>query len=411
MTSTIIRAGNVWDGISETLLGPREILIENGTINGFGEEIAVPEGAAIIDLSGQVVMPGLIDCHVHITLRPEMIPHFWSYSTGYKALLGAEALKIHLMNGFTTVRDCGEMDPHGFMIRDIKMALERGIITGSRLIISGHMITARNGHADVHTLLAPDCNTWQICLADGPDEIRRLVREEIRWGAEWIKFAASGGFCTPADDPTDVGYTQEEMNCLVATASQYRRPVAAHLHGDDAVRMAVQAGVRSVEHGTMASLETIRLMEEKGVFIIPTQYGGVRSARLADSEEYWQSLGSNQYMKMKIRMYKDVLLKNAHNIANSQIKVAFGTDLGLIPYHINGALEFGEMVTNGLSPLRALRAATSVAAELLMRPELGVIATGKVADIIAVPGSPFDDITVMENVTFVMKDGKVYKSI
>ena len=410
MTPTVIHAGAVWDGLSESLNGSQEILIDNGIITGIGKNLTIPENAKHIDLSDRIVMPGLIDCHVHITLRPEMIPHFWSYSAGYKALLGAEALRIHLMNGFTTVRDCGDMDPHGYTVRDVKIAVERGIIPGSRMIISGHAISARAGHVDIHTLLAPDCNAWQNCLADGPDEIRRIVRKEIRWGAEWIKFAASGGFSTPADDPVDVGYSQEEMDCLVATARQFKKPVAAHLHGDDAVRMAVTAGVRSVEHGLLATLETIRLIEEKGVFIVPTQYVGVRSARLADSEEYWKSMGSNQYMKMKFRMYKDSLLENARNLAKNKVKIAFGTDLGLIPYQVNGALEFGEMVANGISPVRALRAATSVAAEMLMRPEIGVLGPGKVADIIAVPGNPFDDITVMERVNFVMKAGIVYKS-
>jgi tryptophan 2-monooxygenase len=131
---------------------------------------------------------------------------------------------------------------------------------------------------------------------------------------------------------------------------------------------------------------------------------------LADSDEYWESMGNNPYMKMKIRMYKDVLLENARNLAESRVKIAFGTDLGLFPYSMNGAVEFGEMVTNGISPLRALRAATSVAAEMLMRPELGTLAPGKTADIIAVPGNPFGNITVMENVSFVMKAGTVYKS-
>jgi imidazolonepropionase-like amidohydrolase len=263
---------------------------------------------------------------------------------------------------------------------------------------------------DVTSILSPDCNGWQNNLADGPQEIQKVVREEIKWGAEWIKFAASGGFATPSDDPVDVGYTREEMDTLIATATQYHRPVAAHLHGDDAVRMAVLAGVRSVEHGCMASKETLRLIEEKGVFLVPTQYGGVRTARFSDSEEFWESIGNNPYEKIKIRMYRDVLLENARNLAESRIKIAFGTDLGILPYNVNGALEFGEMVANGISPLRALRAATSVAAEMLMRPELGTLAPGKTADIIAVQGNPFEDITVMERVNFVMKAGTVYKS-
>jgi len=410
MTTTVIRAGNIWDGVAEVPLGPLEILIENGMITAMDKSVRAPAGAEVIDLSDRMVMPGLIDCHVHITLRPEMVGSFWSYSGGYKALLGAQALKSHLMNGFTTVRDCGDMDLHGYTVRDVKRAVELGLIQGSRLINSGHMLSARSGHMDATSFLSPDCNGWQNNLADGPQEIQRVVREEIKWGAEWIKFAASGGFTSPSDDPVDVGYTREEMESLVATATQYHRPVAAHLHGDDAVRMAVLAGVRSVEHGAMASKKTLKLIEEKGVFLVPTQYGGVRTARFSDSEEFWKSIGNNPYEKMKMRMYKDVLLENARNLAESRVKIAFGTDLGLFPYSMNGAVEFGEMVTNGISPLRALRAATSVAAEMLMRPELGTLAPGKTADIIAVPGNPFGNITVMENVSFVMKAGTVYKS-
>lgn len=410
MTATIIQAGNVWDGVAEKPLGPREILIENGTITQVDTSVGAPAGADVIDLLDRMVMPGLIDCHVHITLRPEMMGSFWSYSGGYKALLGAEALSKHLMNGFTTVRDCGDMDLHGYTVRDVKMAVEHGLIPGSRLINSGHMLSARSGHMDATAILSPDVKVWQNNLADGPGEIQRAVREEIKWGAEWIKFAASGGFSSPSDNPVDVGYTKEEMDSLVATATQYHRPVSAHLHGDEAVRRAVLAGIRSVEHGAMASKETLRLIEDKGVFLVPTQYAGVRSARFADSEEFWESTGNNPYEKMKMRMYKDVIIENAKNLAESKIKIAFGTDLGILSYSVNGAVEFGEMVANGISPLRALRAATSVAAEMLMRPELGTLAPGKVADIIAVPGNPFEDITVMEKVSFVMKAGTVHKS-
>jgi tryptophan 2-monooxygenase len=409
VTPFVIRAGNVWDGVAETPLGPREILVENGLITAMDKSVRAPAVSEVIDLSDRMVMPGLIDCHVHITLRPEMVGSFWSHSSGYKALLGAQALNSHLLNGFTTVRDCGDMDLHGYTIRDVKKAVEQGLIPGSRLINSGHMLSARSGHMDATSTLSPDSNGWQNNLADGPLEIQRVVREEIKWGAEWIKFAASGGFASPADDPVDVGYTKEEMESLVATATQYHRPVAAHLHGDEAVRMAVLAGVRSVEHGAMATKETLRLIEEKGVFLVPTQYAGVRSARFCDSEEFWVSAGNNPYEKMKMRMYKDVLIENAKNLAESNIKIAFGTDLGILSYSINGAVEFSEMVTNGISPVRALRAATSVAAELLMHPELGTLAPGKTADIIAVPGNPFADISVMEKVSFVMKAGIVYK--
>ncbi len=409
MSTTILEFGELWDGVSNELVGPGEILVKDGVIQEVGTTVTAPKDAVRIDLSNRTVMPGLIDCHVHITCRPEVTAKFWGFGAAYKALLGAEALKAHLMNGFTTVRDCGDMDVHGYTVREVKLALEKGIIEGARLITSGHMISARGGHMDATMILAPDCQPWQNCLADGPDEIRRVVREEIKWGAEWIKFAPSGGFSSPANDPVQVSYTQEEMDTLVATAAQFGRSAAAHLTGNDAVRMSVLAGVRSVEHGSMVTSETLRLIEEKGVFVVPTQFTSVRTARFAEDEAYWKSSGMTPHCKIKVQKYQKEILKTAELLAKSNVKIAFGTDLGILSYDFNGAVEFGEMVANGITPIRAMRAATSVAAELLQRDDLGVLAPGKTADIIAVPGNPFTDIAVMEKVNFVMKAGKVYK--
>lgn len=409
MKPIVIRAGNVWDGISEKPVGPREILITGETIAEIGKTVNIPDGAKILDLSGHTVTPGFIDCHVHLTLRPELLGSFWSYSPSYKALLGAEALRTLLMNGFTTVRDCGDMDLHGFTVRDLKLASERGIIPGPRLVCSGHMISSRGGHMNAMLSLAPDSHPWENCLADGSDEIRRVVRNEIKHGAEWVKYAASGGFSTAGDDPLQVTYTQEEMNALVAAARDFNRPVAVHVLGDEAIRRSVLAGVRSIEHGSMVSKETLGLMEKQGVYIVPTQFMATRPARMADDDACWASLNAPAHMRIKMRKYRDRLLDGAKNIATSTVKIAFGTDLGIFSYRTNGASEFHEMVTNGIAPARALRAATGVAAELLQRDDIGVLAPGRCADIVAMPGNPFREITVTEKADFVMKGGMVIK--
>jgi tryptophan 2-monooxygenase len=409
MPAVLIRAGSFWDGVSDAPLGPRDILVTDGIISEIAGTLPVPEGAEVIDLKDRMVMPGLIDCHVHLTLRPEIMPAFWSYSGSYKALLGANALRTLLMNGFTTVRDAGDMDLHGYTTRDLKIALARGIIPGPRLITSGHMLSSRGGHMDVTASLSPSCQAHENCLADGVEEIRAVVRNEVRWGADWIKYAASGGFASPSDDPVVVTYTREEMDALVATATALNRPVAAHIHSDEAVRMSVNDGIRSVEHGAMASRETLALIEEKGVFFVPTQYAGVRSARFADSDAFWEGMGVSSEARRKMRKYKDSILETARSVAQSRVKIAFGTDLGVLSFSLNGAVEFSEMVANGISPARALRAATSVAAELLMQDDIGMLAPGKAADIIAVSGNPFENISVMEKVSFVMKAGTVYK--
>ena len=301
------------------------------------------------------------------------------------------------------------MDLHGFTVRDLKLAGERGIIPGSRLVCSGHMISSRGGHMNAMLSLAPDSHPWENCLADGPDEIRKVVRNEIKHGAEWVKYAASGGFSTAGDDPLQVTYTQEEMDALVATARDFNRPVAAHVFGDEAIRRSVLAGVRSVEHGSMISEETLRLMEKNSVYIVPTQLMATRPARLAADDAFWQALNAPAHMRIKVRKYQDALLEGARNIASGKVKIAFGTDLGIFSYRTNGACEFSEMVENGITPVRALRAATSVAAELLQRDDIGVLAPGRNADIIAMPGNPFKDITVTERVDFVMKGGTVTK--
>ncbi|MFN8992517.1 MAG: amidohydrolase family protein, partial [Pseudomonadota bacterium] len=214
----VIIAGNLWDGVADAPRGPAEILVENGRIAAIAPNVGRPSGAQVVSLPGRMVTPGFIDSHVHVTLRPELEDKIFDLSSSAKALLGVEALGTLLDRGFTTVRDTGDMDIHGYTTCDLARALAQGQIVGPRLIPSGHLLSARGGHGDGTPLLGADSRPWQNSLADGVEEIRRVVRTEIGRGAQWIKFAGSGGFSSPADDPSQVTYSQEEMNVMVSTA-------------------------------------------------------------------------------------------------------------------------------------------------------------------------------------------------
>jgi len=411
---TVILAGNVWDGLADAPLGPMEILIQDGKIAAMGRTVVRPAGARVVDLSTRTVTPGFIDTHVHITLRPQFEDSIMSLSPAAKALLGVEALRILLNNGFTTVRDVSDMDLHGYTTVDLKRAVASGSIVGPRLLVAPHIISATAGHGDGSALLSADnfpvtSVIWQNNIADGPDEIRKVVRSEVNRGADWIKFAATGGFSSPADDPAQTSYSQEEMNMLVSTARDLGRPASPHAYGDEGIGRALRAGVRTIEHGNLASAETLAQMEKQGVYIVPTQFAVIRQARLIDDDAFWKAAGKPPYVRAKYRKYSKDLLASAKNLAASKVKIAFGTDLGTYSFEQNGAQEFGEMAANGIAVPRALKAGTSMAAELLGLADIGVLAVGKNADIVAMPGNPFADIRATEKVDFVMKDGAIYR--
>jgi len=410
----VLRADQLWDGLAAAPSGPGEVLIQGGSITAIGNHVDRPSGATVIDLAGHTLTPGFIDVHVHVTLRPQYEATSASLSGSYKALLGIQALQILLMNGFTTVRDVMDMDVHGFTTVDLKHGISQGLITGPRLLVAPHMISATAGHGDGSALLAPDNFPvtdviYQNNVADGVEQIIKAIRSEANRGADWIKFAATGGFSSPADDPSQTTYSQDEMNALVGTARDLGLYCSPHAYGDLGISRALQAGVRSIEHGSLAGSDTLKQIEQQGVYVVPTQFAVVRQARNAGNDAFWEAAGKPAYVRAKYQKYAAAILASAQNLAASQVKIVFGTDLGTFSFAENGAQEFGEMVTNGISIERALKAATSTAAEMLCQPDLGVLAVGKAADLVAMPGNPFQDITVTEQVDFVMKNGVVYK--
>ena len=397
--NTIILAGKLWDGLAPKPCGYSEISIIDGKIVEVGEKVTRMRGAEIIDLSQQFVMPGFIDCHVHLTGSSKILANIMGSNDAAMTLAGVKACKTVLNNGFTTVRDVGDFSIVTSIIPELKKAVESGEISGPRIISGGHMLSAVGGHNDFGGLARNGIKIEHESVVEGVEGVRRGVHNEMRHGADWIKFAASGGFLSPSDGPEDVSYSQEEMNAIVTAASDAGRPVCVHAYDNESVHRAASAGVRSVEHGNLALTETLDNLAEKGIFLVPTQYAVVFWARHDDPND-------PEFVREKKAKYAGKILKRAGNIAESDVKVAFGTDLGSFDFSTNGAVEFSEMVHNGIPPLRALRAATSVAADLLML-NAGSIADGKYADIIAIPGDPFEDITLTEKVCFVMKNGKV----
>ncbi|MGW5316430.1 amidohydrolase family protein [Nocardia thailandica] len=403
--STFLTGANVWDGLSDTA-GPTQILVVDGRINAVGPTVEAPADAQVIDLTGHTVTPGFMDCHTHMTI----VPSIALASSAQNALAAVPRLRAMLDNGFTTVRDlcCGDLEPTTIYLRD---AINAGVIVGPRMLVAPHIVSARGGHGDMSGAVPQqfhgDPCAFELAAADGIEELRTRVRTEIRSGADWIKFAASGGFSTPSDDPARPTYSQEEMNVIVSTANDLGVSVTPHCVSDEGVKRAVRAGVRSIEHGNLATAEALKMIEDAGVFLVPTQYTMLDDARKIDDDAYWAH--QPVFKRRKYQRYAKQLLDGAELVAASNIKVAFGTDAGMFP-HADNWHEFPFMVSTGFTPLRALKAATSVAAELLELSDLGVIAAGKTADLIAMPGNPLDDINVTGKVDFVMKEGVVHKT-
>ena len=409
MSSIVVTGAMVWDGVAEQA-SDSEILVTDDRIIAVEKVVERPQGCQVIELPGHTITPGFIDCHTHITLDPQRMNLVLTESPGTKLMRSLPAARTVLDHGFTTVRDlgCGDVE---YLNIDLKNAIDEGLVVGPRMLVAPHIISATGGHGDYTGLLEPSlarsCEALRFALADGIPELLRLAREEIARGADWIKFAATGGFSSPSDNPEQVSFTQEEMTALVGAAADRGIPAAPHCYGDEAARRAILAGVRSVEHGNLISEDTLELLVDKGVYLVPTQGTVVMQARERDNADFWR--GKPVFKWRKYQRYGAQIVQSAASVAASEAMIVFGTDIGMIP-HEDGWKEFVAMVDNGIAPIRALRAATSVAAQLLNRDDLGVIEAGRLADLVAMPGDPLSDITVTGNVDFVMKEGVVHRS-
>jgi imidazolonepropionase-like amidohydrolase len=399
-----VKAGKVLDVRSGKYLENQMIWIEGDRIKKIGSaaelEGQVPSGAKAIDLSHATVLPGLVDCHTHLTFSPQLLgPRRLSVSVPREALLGARNARVTLEAGFTTVRNVGAGGYADIALRD---AVNAGDVPGPRIQASGPALSITGGHGD-ENYPAPQFHALGYGVADGVAGVTAKVRENVKYGADLIKFMATGGVLSEGDNPALEQYSPEEMRAIVETAHGLGRKVAAHAHGTLGIKNAVLAGVDSIEHGSFIDEECIRLMKERGTYLVPTLY-------LEDwlSENY-RSLGLTESMIAKMKFVLPAAGQNESRALRGGVKVAFGTDAAVYPHGLN-AHEFAMMVKLGMTPLGAIQAATVNAADLLgWSDRIGTLEPGKFADLIAVDGNPLADVTVLEHVRFVMKGGEIVK--
>jgi imidazolonepropionase-like amidohydrolase len=401
MTKTVVICGKLFDGLSDVLLGPSEILIEDDTITEVSPSVGRPRGAKVLDLSNRTVSPGFIDTHVHLCVDGLNLARQTLQCSPAKALAGLHYAQQYMRYGFTTLRDMGTLDPEWPTI-NLRDAINNGMARGPRLIVAAHMISATAGHGDVQGMFPCRCHMGLSRVADSPAKIRELVRMEHAFGGDWIKTMNTGGYMSVGDDPAKVTWFEDEMMTLSQTAHQLGLPLGVHTGAAEGCKQALRAGARSLEHCYLIDDDGIAMAEKAGAFLVPTMQMTREDKALLVAGRL------PEHAVWKFRRDVTAIEKAQRRIAQSNTKVAFGTDCGMFPFS-EGVLEFQAMVAAGLTSARALKAGTSVAAELLQRNDLGILAPGKQADVVAMPGDPFQDIAATSKVDFVMKSGRVYR--
>jgi imidazolonepropionase-like amidohydrolase len=398
----IVHAGHLIADPARPVQGPSTITIVDGRITAVAAGLTPPPaGARLIDLSNRTVLPGLIDAHVHFMSVPGAA--YWREAVetdDYLALVGAHNALTTVRAGFTTVRDLGSPGTAGF---SLKRAIDEGLLPGPRMLVSGQALSTIGGHGDVAGFrpeVMAVLDGHNTCT--GAEQCAARVRELARAGADVIKFHATGGVLSQGDRGLGQSFTDAEMRAICDTAHALGLKVAAHAHADEGIAAAVRAGVDSIEHGTFASPATIQLMRQRGTTLVPTlmAFVGIR-----------ERLGRNVYtpiVESKVRMTLEVVGRAARLAHQAGVPIVFGTDAGVYE-HGRNAGEFVELVERaGLTPAEAVAAATTGAARLLgLQDEVGRIAPGLSADLIAVDGDPLADVRLLQHVGFVMVRGRV----
>ena len=403
---TVVRAARLYDGKADAVVSPGVIVVSDGRIAAAGTSAAVPAGARVVDLGDATLLPGLMDAHTHLSLESSLD---WKQDQldllkkpiTEQAIIATEYARRTLMAGFTTVRDVGSSDLIDVGLRN---AIDSGKVPGPRMLVAVNAIGSRGGHCDSTGGFRPELLKEpgpEQGVADGPDQVRAAVRFDAKHGADVIKTCATGGVLSEADKVDSPQLTQAELDALVDEAHALGRKTAAHAHGAEGAKRAIRAGIDSIEHGSFLDDEAFELMRKKGTYFVPTPLPCIMQ-RLRDAKAPANIIQKAAAADGKaLETLKRAIAKNA--------RIAFGSDAAVCP-HGTQLNQFEIFVRSGMKPLAAIRSATSVDAALLGVPDRGTLEAGKLADVVAVPGDPSRDITVMEKLFFVMKGGTVVRN-
>jgi imidazolonepropionase-like amidohydrolase len=409
----VLKAERMFDGKSKTLVQNGVVIVHGNAIVDVGSNLPAPSGAQVIDLGDATLAPGFMDAHTHLTLDYSgdynvRRLHELDLNVSEQAIRATIFARATVEAGFTTVRDLGSrfVGSREFVDVALRNSINKGVIVGPRMLVATKGIGATGGHFDptsgFRDFLFGREPDYTDGIADGPEEIRKAVRFEVKNGADVIKGAVSGGVLSLADEVDTPQLTPAEMAALVDESHRLRKKVAVHCHGDQAAREAIEAGVDSIEHGSFMKPETLTRMKNKGTFLTPT-------------------LMATEWIMSKLDNYPAALQAKAkaagaarsdmfRNAVKLGVKISFGTDAAVFP-HGQNAKEFKLMVDLGMTPIDALKSATANDAELLgIAQKVGTLEKGKLADIVAMPGDPASDITATERVFFVMKEGKIVRN-
>ena len=400
--TTTLHCGQLFDADRGRIINDRYVTVTDGRIESVSSE---RPDSDLMDLSAHTCLPGLIDLHVHLSdeLSPTSYLHRFTWSEAGFALNAAANARKNLMAGFTTVRDLGDSYLVTLALRD---AINRGLIEGPRIVAAGKGLASTGGHGDPtngYPHARSDDPGPKEGVVNSPEDARKAVRQRYKDGSNVIKITATGGVLSLASNGQNAQFTEDELEAIVSTATDYGMHVAAHAHGVDGMLRAVNAGVKTIEHGTYMNDEIIQAMRDNDTWYIPTVSAGQFVAEKAKIDGYFPEV-----VRGKAAAIGPQILQTFSKAYEAGVQIAFGTDTG-VSSHGDNAQEFVYMVEGGMSPSDALRSATVMAADVLdQEQQLGQIAAGFHADIVAVPGNPLDNIALMRQVEFVMKGGQIY---